>query len=465
MSVRVRIYHGTPVPCRSLLASLHGWALERWRYGHRGDALATEMLQRDSWSAADWATWQQTRLAEVLAHAARHVPYYRDYWQRQAPPVRPGEPAPWLQLANWPVLRKDTVRTHSDLLSADNIARRDCHCDSTSGTTGTPLRITHTQATAGLWFAMFEARVRRWHNVSRHERWAILGGQMIVPVTRREPPFWIHNYWGHQLYLSAHHVSAANARHYAAALTRFRPTHLIVYPSSATVLADAILDQRLTVPPLRVLFSNSETLLPRQRERLAAAFQCPVVNTYGSGEMCVAASECAHGSLHLWPDAGVVEVLEDAADRPAAPGATGRLVVTGLSNDAMPLIRYEIGDRGAVAPPGPVCACGRALPVLQTLEGRTNDLITALDGRRVFWLNPVFYGLPVCEAQIVQTSRTAVEVRLVAAAGFGPDTAAEIRRRLAERVGSEMSLTIMEVAAIPRDASGKFRAVISLVSP
>ena len=141
----------------------------------------------------------------------------------------------------------------------------------------------------------------------------------------------------------------------------------------------------------------------------------------------------------------------------------GRLVATGLLNEDMPLIRYEVGDRVRVAASSE-CECGRTLPVVDQIEGRTSDLIETADGRKVFWLNPVFYGLPVRQAQIVQTTQTDLLIRVVPDSEFGPTTVRTIEGRLKERVGSGMSVCIESVGEIACEPSGKRRAVVSLLT-
>jgi phenylacetate-CoA ligase len=266
-----------------------------------------------------------------------------------------------------------------------------------------------------------------------------------------------------QLYLSANHLSPETAPSFVDALRRGEPTHLIGYPSSLAFLAREALRRRLPRPEsLRVVVTNAEPLLPWQREAIAEGL-CPAVReTYGMAEIAAAGSECGAGALHEWPEVGWIETWRDDEDRPADAGETGRLVCTGLLNRDMPLVRYVVGDRGRVTESGASCACGRSLPVFSAIEGRSNDLLVAPDGRRVFWVNPVFYGLPICEAQIVQETRDALRVRIVPAPGFEPSHRTAVEERLRMRMG-RVSVRVEECEEIPRGANGKFRAVVCRV--
>jgi len=130
----------------------------------------------------------------------------------------------------------------------------------------------------------------------------------------------------------------------------------------------------------------------------------------------------------------------------------------------MPLIRYEVGDRGALAPEGETCACGRTLPILKCIEGRLDDIITTPDGRKIGRLDTVFKAdLPIREAQIIQVSLDELLIKVVAASGFNSGTRVEISKRLRERVGN-MYIRIERVRGIPRGSNGKFHAVISKIA-
>jgi phenylacetate-CoA ligase len=130
-------------------------------------------------------------------------------------------------------------------------------------------------------------------------------------------------------------------------------------------------------------------------------------------------------------------------------------------NADMPLIRYEAGDRGALASGQDQCSCGRSLPVLERVEGRLDDVLLTRDGRRIGRLDPVFKAdLPIREAQIVQESLDLFKVRIVPAQGYKPKDGEAIVKRLQDRLG-RIEVVLELVERIPRSANGKFRAVVS----
>ena len=324
--------------------------------------------------------------------------------------------------------------------------------DHTSGTTGTSLDLWLTKETVKHWYALFEARARRWYGLTRNDRWAILGGQLVTPVSRRKPPFWVWNAGLNQLYLSSYHLSPELLPTYLDAIVRYRIKYILGYPSAIYSLAQEVLKQGRKDLAMDVVIANAEPLYDYQREIISQAFSCPVRETYGMAEIAAAASECENGSLHQWPEAGIIEEGEDVGE------GSAELICTGLMNADMPLIRYRVGDTGKLS--DKTCECGRTLPVVEKIEGRTDDVLFTKDGRRVGRLDPVFKGrLPLREAQIIQESLSTVKLKYVPAADFEDGALASVAERLRERMG-DVEVLFDRVDAIPRTSRGKFRAVI-----
>jgi len=453
-SLPLRLYHRLPSPARALAATLRGWYLRWSRYGRETPRLIAEAQEREHWSATQWDAWRQERLGYVLHRAATRVPYYRAQWAARR---RQGDHASWEVLENWPILDNDRVRQDPAAFIADDRNPRWMFSEHTSGTTGRPLVLWRTHRTIRSLYALSVARTRLWHGVSRRDRWAMLGGQLIVPTARRRPPFWVWNAALRQLYMSTYHLAPDLVPHYLDALRRYEIEYLAGYPSSLYALAQEVLRLGQGRVTMRVAITSAEPLPEWERETIATAFGCPVRETYGMSETVAWASECEAGTLHLWPEVGLIEVLADG--RVTAPGGFGEFICTGLLNADFPLIRCRLGDSGRLAPPGGKCACGRTLPALAAVDGRTNDLLLTRDGRRVAWFNPVWYGLPVRQGQIVQEALDRIRVRYAPAPGFNPESRHLIVERLRERLGA-VQVVLEEVPEIPRGPNGKFRAVL-----
>lgn len=445
----LRLYHHLPPPARSGVATLRGWYLQRWRRSADSERLTEEALERERWSPSRWNAWREERLAYVLHRAATQVPFYREHWEARR---RRGDQASRELIENWPLLGKDAVRANPRAFLADDCdARRMLH-EHTSGTTGTPLEIWRSHSTLTTLYAIADARTRRWDGIPPVVRWARIGGQLVVPVGRRRPPFWVWNAAMRQLYLSSYHLAPDLIPAYLDALARYRIAYIAGYPSSIHALAREVLRVGRKDLRMAAIYTSAEPLLPRQRETIAAAFQCPVRETYGMAETVAAASECSAGRLHQWPEIGHIEVRPD-----------GEFICTGLLNADMPFIRYRVGDRGSRSPEP--CPCGRSLPVLSGVEGRVDDLLITRDGRLIGRLDPVFKGASaIREAQIAQEGLDLVRVRVVPE----PDFTAAHERMIIEQLHARMGnvlVVIDRVDHVPRTSNGKLRAVICNLTP
>ena len=458
--ILLRLYHGLPARMRSFAASLHGFYIHKCRYGPESESLVAEALERETWSKKRWQDWQEQRLAYMLHRAATRVPYYRDVWARRR---RLGDRASWEYLEHWPLLEKEVVRGCPTAFIAEDCNTRRMFHDHTAGTTGKPLDSWWSLQALRTSHALFEARCRRWYGVSRHDRWARVGGQLVTPAKQRRPPFWVWNAGLKQLYMSSFHLAPDLIPHYLDALRDYRIQYLQGYASSLYALAQEAIRLGRTDLTMRVAVTDSEPLLDYQRQAIAEAFRCPIYESYGMTEFVAAASECQLHQLHTWPEAGLIEVFD--GDQGLPSGACGDLVCTGLLNADMVLIRYRVGDRGSLSPADQPCTCGRTLPKMGSLEGRIDDLFYISDGRRIGRLDDVFNAqIPICEGQMIQEAHNRIRVRYVPARNFTPDIENVIIRRLQDRMGP-VEVILEQVDGVFRLPNGKFRQTICLLPP
>ena len=191
-------------------------------------------------------------------------------------------------------------------------------------------------------------------------------------------------------------------------------------------------------------------------------FQCKLQDRYGSEELGLIATECKEKKgLHINTDAHYVEFLGNDGV-PVSPGERGIIVVTDLTNFAMPFIRYQLGD---IASPSDVeCQCGRGLPTFSLLQGRRDDFIVA-DGNLIppTRIVPLFFPLHDIDGfQVIQENLRNLRVKIVKGKGFSHQTLTTLQENLKNVVGDSMEIMIEECEAIREDRE-KMRAVISKV--
>lgn len=450
------LFHHSPLWIQDAALSAYGLRLRAARYGHGYKQAKEQLDASDRFTPVELRRLQTNLLRDTLRNAVRNVPYYRQRHSLTDAQISR------LQLEDlpraFPVLPKQVVRASADELKSAPL--RSPMVIQTSGSTGSPLLITTTKAAIRRNYAFF-ARFLGWHGVSPFDESATFAGRMFVGPSRRGQRQWRRNAAMHDTLFSSYHLTDENIPAYIAELARRQPRYIDAYPSSIYRVASYLESRGVDhgVRPV-VIVTSSETLLDYQRHTISNVFGCPVRDQYGSAEMAAFIAECDRGKYHVASEYGVVEVV-DARGFPVAPGETGELCLTGFINPAMPLIRYLIGDVARLSPHN--CDCGRASPVIESIEGRMDDIILTPSGRHVGRLDPAFKGVRgVRESQILQTALDSIVVRIVTdrTGEFDLDG---LTANLAERLGPDVKIAVEYVDSIPKEANGKFRSVKSLL--
>jgi phenylacetate-CoA ligase len=206
-------------------------------------------------------------------------------------------------------------------------------------------------------------------------------------------------------------------------------------------------------------------LYDTQRELIETVFGCPVANGYGARDAGFIAHQCPQGRLHISAEDIVVETVRPDGSC-TAPGEAGEIAVTHLRTPDFPLVRYRTGDVGVLSEEA--CPCGRGLPVLQDVHGRTTDFVVAADGTVMHGLALIYTVRDIQgveQFKIIQQTLHRVEVQLVANAQLPADAEARIVRDFQARLGAGVQVLVQRVASIPPEKSGKHRYVVSQVAP
>ena len=453
------LYDRAPAPARHLLTSARGWVLTRLRYSRETFAILDELRSNESWSAAQIANHQLQSLQETLDHAVATVPFYAEY--------------PRLKLRSFddfrrlPVIDREIVLDNQDrFLSRAVPARRRIRAG-TTGTTGASLRVAYSENLVRCNWA-FLLRQRTWASVGARERRVTFQGPRIAPAQRSDPPFWSYNVPERQVLMSIFHLSENSAPAYLDFLLRHRGEVLEGFPSVLGILADFVLEAGVRIP-MKTTFTSGEPLYPQARAKIEEAFGARVFDTYGMTEYCGLIQECERGGMHLAPDYGFLEILDENG-APVQPGEEGYFVWTGFLNDAMPLIRYRIGDRGRWEDRDP-CACGRAFPLVVPTITRESDILRCPDGR-LFSARALNQLLKQATSfrwcQFVRDRPNHVVVRAVARAAFHNEHRAgdlmQIRSDLQNLLGASMRVTAEFASAPVTRRGGKIPLIVNEVA-
>lgn len=451
-----KLYNSAPFWAQNCICSLYGVKLYRERYSTPWSRYYSDLLYSEGLGEDALVEFQKNKFVELLKSAKRDVGYYRDV----LPAIfQQGDSSLQELSASVPVLEKDVFRTNLSSFLSQNYDTKKLVKVNTSGTTGTPMTIYLTPQARKMNYAFF-ARSKRWAGIDGFERSITFAGRLIVPQEQHRPPYWRTNYFFRNTLFSSYHISSETVPLYIGEIRHIQPYFIDAYPSSLYPLAQYILAEGITSVRPKAIITSAETLLEHQRDVIERAFGCKIYDQYGSAEQVVFACQCEHGSYHLNPEFGYLEVV-DKHNGPVGFGELGEFVCTGFTNDAMPLIRYKIGDMGILSKKK--CACGRNFPVIEKIVGRMDDILITPDGKYVGRLDPIFKGMSnsIKETQIIQQASDFVEILIVKADGYVEDDGQSVITELKKRMGERIFFKIKYVDEIPRTANGKFRTVVN----
>jgi phenylacetate-CoA ligase len=446
-----RAYDRMPYSVQNLLTSARGWFLTRNRYAPRMFSLLRELRGHEKWTSEQITAFQLKALQKIVRHARAVSPFYSDYPELNLRTCA--------DIARYPVLNREVVRENGDRLASRAVQTSERIKVGTTGTTGASLQVTYSEPVARRHWA-FRMRQWSWAGVKTRTPRITFFGSRVVPPERTEPPFWTHNFLERQTLASIFHLSESNASHYIDFLRQNSGKVLEGFPSVLAILADFILKTGKPIP-MRAVFTDGEPLYPFLRESIEKAFATRAYDLYGNTEYAGLIHECEHGQMHAIPEYAYLEIL-DAEDRPVGPGEEGYFVWTSFVNDAMPLIRYRIGDRGCWQATGP-CSCGRNFPLVVPTITRDSDTLRCPDGRLFSprALNQCLKGatsLRFC--QLLHERPGHVLIRGVASS---PDSYAdlmEIQKRLQKVLGQQFFVTATLADAPIVRAGGKIPLII-----
>jgi phenylacetate-CoA ligase len=402
----------------------------------------------EQWSREKVEVWQRRKLADLLDHARTNVPYWRETLSHLG-----AELAGRDTFSTIPFLTKQIFHDRGADLVAARGARGRVRRSSTGGSTGT-----------NIWFLLdLETNDRRravarltdsWEGVYPGTRTVTLWGSPLDANPSRLAR--LYDTLANRMLLSAYGVDDAKVASHTERLLAFRPEVVISYPSILLHFARRMGKDRCRSLSVRRIFTSAEALYPAVRDELQDLFGCPVRNRYASREFGMIAAQCPETDcLHVMDPRFLVESIEF--------DGVPELVVTDLDNRVQPFIRYRIHDSARILP-GP-CSCGRPFTRLESVEGRSLDVIVTPTGKA---FGGTFFTLvlrpsdrAVDQFQVIQEAKDRIRILVVPGAGWSDARSAEIRATLEKQLDG-MDCRLETVPEIPVLKSGKRRFVIGL---
>ncbi|MCK5405325.1 MAG: phenylacetate--CoA ligase, partial [Desulfobulbaceae bacterium] len=312
---------------------------------------------------------QLERLQSTLYRVATHVPFYRKKFKEME--VDPDGFRSLLELRSLPFTTKDDLRENYPYGLFAVPLRDVVRVHASSGTTGAATVVGYTKNDIKNWSSL-TARVLTAAGVTKDDVVQIAFGYGLFTGG-----FGLH-YGAEKVGASVIPISSGNTKRQIRIMQDFMTTALVCTPSYALLLADTMIEMGININalPLKYGLFGGEPWSEGMRAEIQNKLHILATDNYGLSEVMGpgVAGECRECTgLHINEDHFLVEIIDPETLEPVAPGKTGEIVITTLTKEAFPVIRYRTRDlTRLITEP---CACGRTLHRMERLTGRTDDML------------------------------------------------------------------------------------------
>lgn len=427
--------------------------------------LQAQLAETERWSPRKLRSHQFQQIAILAEHAQRTVPFVRARFAAAGITDPRRIDRQWHRL---PLLRRQEVQTAGTALHSTAVppAHGGILSNTTSGSTGVPVTVLGTELDARF-FKALDLRFLLRHGFDFDRKLAMI--RWFEPGRARYPNGAVEGAWGDRATFpfptgpAVHlNILTTDVEQQAEWLARHDPDYLNTNPTNLSALVEACLRNSLALRVSKII-TTGEVLHAEVRKAVREAWGAEIVDVYSAQEVGHIAVQCPeYEQYHVQAEHVLVEILNERLEI-CSPGEIGRVVVTPLRNFAMPLFRYDIGDYAEMGEP---CPCGRGLPVLRRILGRRRHMIVTPDGRR-YWpfFGATFYrGIaPLTQYKFIQTSRDAIEARLVVERPLTQAEQEGLRTRIQMTLPYPFRIDFFFVDEIPRSSGWKYEDFVSQV--
>lgn len=440
------------------------YPLINYRDGIKGIYSHLKQLEQTQYMPYDQLKELQfLKLKRILTHAYTHCEYYkRRFDEIHFNPTNLQSPE---DVKNIPLLTKKDIRLNLPKMLARSFSEKELHSSETGGTTGVKIQFYRDNYCLAPKTAA-TTRHQRWAGCDIGERMGLVWPAQQDYVGQYTFKAKLKNSLTQRLLtLPAAVLTDEDIYHYCLKLRKLKPPIIRCFPYALYLVSEFINRNSFGSIPLKGVVSTGEPLYDHQRKSIEKAFNCKVFDSYESRETGLISQECEyHNGLHINMESIFVEFLADNGGR-VKKGESGRIIITDLLNYGMPMIRYDIGDLGI--PSNERCSCGRGLPLMRGIQGRVVDEITVPSGKKVSSITLVLYlvdnGPPVGQVQIIQDAMDHFTIKMTKDPEPDESVFQYYRDTAKQLLGEAIKISFDIVDSIPREPSGKYRFVKSLI--
>lgn len=417
------------------------------------------LKKSQKWDKEKLEEYQLEQLNKLLEHSYENVPYYRRVFNERG--LKPEDIQDFNDLELLPYLTKDLIRENLEELKAKNYPENKFEYVTTGGTSGKPL---------GFYYEKGVSRAQEWAFIKTlweevgynfRDKCVVLKGSVVNSAEKGE--LWEKTFFGRWLVLSSYHMTDNNLMKYIKKIREFKPKFIQAYPSTITILASFM--KKNSIEPfdsIKAIFCGSENIYKDQRDLIEDVFNCRVFTWYGHSERTVLAGECKENAkYHIFPQYGIFELVDDKGKVIENKGINGEIVGTGLTNFAMPLIRYKTDDMTLL---GEKCTCNKDYQIIESVTGRwTQEFIVSKNGNfipitAINMHSNVFDNVE--QFQFLQEKEGELIFKVVKKESYSSNDNDRIKYELLKKLGNDTNLEIQFIDEIPRTSRGKYRFLI-----
>jgi len=445
-----------PKPLKQSLRYAYGLLPARLRFGKVFWDTYNFLQESQWWSREKLEQYQLEQLEKLLNHAYKNVPYYRRVFDERG--LKPGDIQSIEDLRKLPFLTKEIIRKNKEKLKAANFHGSAFSNATTGGSSGDPFGFYNQVGYSNVRERAFIYSL--WSRVGFHEsdKRLVLRGSTVKNDNKIE-----YNPTTKEIICSIYDMDENHLFLYFKKMKEEHVKYIHGHVSSIVIFANFLIRNNLS-HNLRAVFGASEKVFPFQREIIKKAFNTRLFSWYGQSEQVVLAGECERSSLyHVFPEYGVLELIDEDGNNIYVPGQSGEIVGTSFNNYVMPFIRYRTGDVAKYS--SQKCNCGREYDLLEDIEGRSYEYIVTKCGNKIS-LTGLIFGQHfeafehIERMQIYQDKQGAIEIRIVKLQGYSKRDEIEIDEIIKKAVGPALSVKFNYVKNIPLTARGKHRFLI-----
>ncbi len=401
---------------------------------------------------------QEKKLKRLIKHVYETVPYYHSIFRKNKLHLNDIECLD--DLAKLPILSREEVRERFDALVSKSYPQKKMRYGCTGGSTGEPINF-YTTRENRCWSNAARYLAFRWAGIEIGDKFAQIFGLHLDRPLFQSIKGKIEGKIKRRIAMDAYQMSEKTIEKFVQKMKKAKPKALYGNATSVANLAKYIHDKGTEGFHLKSVVIDSMSLLEHEVKMIERVFGCKVWWNYHNRENGTFASECSeHNGYHLFSQNFVFEFIKEGEK--VASGETGSIVVTDLTNYAMPFIRYEVGDLGI--PSDDICACGRGLPLMRKLLGRTMEILVSATGELIvapFFgrLEHIFGACDIRQYQIEQETPAKIVIRIIPGKTYTSEDTSIVIKAMRSIMG-DLEIEIKLVDSIAKSKSGKRQVIL-----